>query len=147
MFMDSGKANRIFLHSCPVGSLRATDPFQNVMDLDRLHAFVIACCICRCPLALEERSVRPRTVTKDVCLPTNMYLVGKTILSFPFQFLPSPNMLCVWWVGINPNSGFSWIAFLAFASCKSLTQRSTFWYGRCHRWVRKPSPCSHKQGR
>ena len=30
------------------------DPFQNVMDLDGLHAFVISCCICPCDLALGE---------------------------------------------------------------------------------------------
>lgn len=30
------------------------DPFQNVMDLDGLHALVISCYICLCNLALGE---------------------------------------------------------------------------------------------
>lgn len=59
------------------------DPFQNGMDLDRLHALVISCYICLCHLALGDgeeaqeptasssREVKPGTVIREMCLPTN----------------------------------------------------------------------------
>lgn len=40
------------------------DPFQNGMDLDRLHALVISCYICLCHLALGGWGGSSRTHCK-----------------------------------------------------------------------------------
>lgn len=57
------------------------DPFQNRMDLDGLHTLVISRYICLCHLALggkageptasSSKEVKPGTVIKEMCLPTN----------------------------------------------------------------------------
>lgn len=77
--------------------LRAVDPFQNVMDLDRLHALVISRYICLCNLTLggslrthckPQLGSQPGTAIRETCLPTNSCLVVRESLpalapSFP----------------------------------------------------------------
>lgn len=123
--------------------LRALDPFQNIMDLDGFHAFVISCCISLCHLALGERSkshccssqdVRPGTLIRDACLPTNECLVGKTIPSSFSSILPQ---ICFRWVWVNPNPCLSLTAFL--------TESSKIQPIGClprHWWVSESNPCS-----
>lgn len=76
------------------------DPFQNVMDLDGLHALVISYCICPCNLALGE-SLRAHCKLQRgsqtwACHQGNLFankLVfgGKTIPSSFNSFLPQIN--------------------------------------------------------
>lgn len=76
------------------------DPFQNIMDLDDLHALVISCCICLCNVALGASLRAHCTLQRGsqtwACHQGNLFanrLVfgGKTIPSSFNSFLPQIN--------------------------------------------------------
>jgi hypothetical protein len=48
------KANRTLLLPGPLGRIRSCGSLPELMDVDKLHALVIACCVFLCNFALEE---------------------------------------------------------------------------------------------
>ena len=121
MFTDSRKANRTFLHSCPLGRFKSPGSLPECNGFgwaSRLRDFLLYLSVSPGPGGALKKShcsssqeVRPGTLIRDVCLPTNECLVGKIISSSLRSFLPQIYFRCDE-CELNPHSCFSLIVFL-----------------------------------